>query len=196
MTSDDRRIQILNAARQLFSNQGYHKTTTRDIAHAIGVSDTLLYRYFESKQAVLQAILEQSIKNFATMEKQQQAHPMSALEKLNHLGHAFYRRMMSELDVIVILISEHQLLADDQRFIRFIDGAARGFGAELEQRAQEGEIRKDINGYLVARQFMGSIVAFIILQEILDLQRIHPLEADHYIETLAQNTFVGIAKNA
>lgn len=40
---------ILNAARELFADRGYHKTTTREIALAAGVSERLIFFHFASK---------------------------------------------------------------------------------------------------------------------------------------------------
>lgn len=40
---------ILSAARELFADRGYHKTTTREIALAAGVSERLIFFHFASK---------------------------------------------------------------------------------------------------------------------------------------------------
>ncbi len=50
---EQRRTQIVKAAVQLFIKQGFHKTTTRQIAGAAGVSIGSLYEYFASKEDVL-----------------------------------------------------------------------------------------------------------------------------------------------
>jgi AcrR family transcriptional regulator len=43
---------LLDAARELFSRQGYRSTTTREIAQAADVSEYLLFRHFGSKAAL------------------------------------------------------------------------------------------------------------------------------------------------
>jgi len=50
---EQRRRQIVDAAVQLFIKQGFHKTTTRQIAGAAGISIGSLYEYFASKEDVL-----------------------------------------------------------------------------------------------------------------------------------------------
>ncbi|MCG6892449.1 MAG: TetR/AcrR family transcriptional regulator [Desulfobacteraceae bacterium] len=50
---EQRRRQIADAAVQLFVRQGFHKTTTRQIAKAAGVSIGSLYEYFACKEDVL-----------------------------------------------------------------------------------------------------------------------------------------------
>jgi len=48
-----RRRQIVDAAVKLFIEQGFHKTTTRQIARAAGFSIGTLYEYVNSKEDVL-----------------------------------------------------------------------------------------------------------------------------------------------
>jgi AcrR family transcriptional regulator len=55
--------KILKAAVKLFAKQGYHQTSTSDIANAAGVSKGLMYNYFESKDALLVAIMEHASKD-------------------------------------------------------------------------------------------------------------------------------------
>lgn len=50
---DRRRLQIVDASVQLFIAKGFHKTTTREIAQAAGISTGLLYEYVASKEDVL-----------------------------------------------------------------------------------------------------------------------------------------------
>ena len=54
--SHERREQILQAATQLFSHFGYQRATIADIARTIGLSTAYIYKFFDSKQALGQAI--------------------------------------------------------------------------------------------------------------------------------------------
>jgi TetR/AcrR family transcriptional regulator len=54
----ERRRQILDAAARLFAAGGFAGTTTRQIASAVGISETVLFRHFPSKQDLYSAILE------------------------------------------------------------------------------------------------------------------------------------------
>lgn len=48
-----RRAQIIRAAVQLFAEKGFHKTTTREIAQASGLSTGAVYEYVASKEDIL-----------------------------------------------------------------------------------------------------------------------------------------------
>ncbi|WP_460153600.1 TetR/AcrR family transcriptional regulator [Pseudomonas sp. S2_B07] len=52
----DIRDQIVAAANEHFSQYGYGKTTVSDLAKAIGFSKAYIYKFFESKQAIGEAI--------------------------------------------------------------------------------------------------------------------------------------------
>jgi len=50
--------RILAAAAKLFTRQGFHGTSTRDIAAAAGVSLGNIYNYFPTKEAIFVSLLE------------------------------------------------------------------------------------------------------------------------------------------
>lgn len=50
------RDQIIDAADEYFSRFGYAKTTVADLARAIGFSKAYIYKFFDSKQAIGEAI--------------------------------------------------------------------------------------------------------------------------------------------
>jgi len=50
----DTRTELLKAAAQVFSQHGFRGSTTRRIAETAGVNEVTLFRYFGSKEALLQ----------------------------------------------------------------------------------------------------------------------------------------------
>ena len=55
------RERIIDHALALFAEHGYEYTSVRMIAQAAGIAQGLLYNYFASKEALLQAIFERSM---------------------------------------------------------------------------------------------------------------------------------------
>lgn len=51
------RERILFEASNLFASRGYHGTSTREIARAVGIRQPSLFHHFASKDAILQALL-------------------------------------------------------------------------------------------------------------------------------------------
>lgn len=50
--------EILEAAIDLFSQEGYAAVSVRDITRAVGIKESSLYNHFSSKQQLLESILE------------------------------------------------------------------------------------------------------------------------------------------
>jgi AcrR family transcriptional regulator len=58
MEPAERRRQILLAAEAVFYEKGYHAAAISDIIEAAGVARGTFYRYFDSKRAIFEAILD------------------------------------------------------------------------------------------------------------------------------------------
>lgn len=56
--SADRRTRILDAAEACFVRAGFHRTTMQDVASAAGMSAGNLYRYFPSKDSMVEGLCE------------------------------------------------------------------------------------------------------------------------------------------
>lgn len=56
-----RRLQVIDAARACFRAQGFHNASMARIAASAGMSVGHIYRYFANKEAVIAAIVEQSV---------------------------------------------------------------------------------------------------------------------------------------
>ncbi|MFF1680313.1 TetR/AcrR family transcriptional regulator [Streptomyces sp. NPDC058256] len=55
------REEILQAASQLFGEQGYGKTTTRQIAEAVGIKQSTMYYHFADKGTILTSLLSSTV---------------------------------------------------------------------------------------------------------------------------------------
>ncbi len=59
--AEERRRQILDRAAELFADRGYHGTRIRDISDACGVTEAVLYRHFDGKDAIFEETLRSRI---------------------------------------------------------------------------------------------------------------------------------------
>lgn len=57
----DRREQIIKAANEHFRHYGYSKTSVAELGKSIGVSSAYIYKFFESKQAIGEAVCAQCL---------------------------------------------------------------------------------------------------------------------------------------
>ena len=155
----DRRDQILKEAKGLFSRQGFDRVTIKQLADACGITEPALYRHFDSKEAIYDAVLE-SLASFPGNEE-------------------LFARLAAESDLSVILpgIARHILevfsaYKDSYRLLLFatLREHARAreifrslrlpyveFLKEQLRRLQaEGRVR-EMNVEISARCFVGSV---------------------------------------
>ena len=56
LSSEERKMAIVQAVRRVFADKGFHGTTTRELAKAAGVSEALLFKHFPNKEALYSAM--------------------------------------------------------------------------------------------------------------------------------------------
>jgi AcrR family transcriptional regulator len=67
---DRRERSILDAAESLLADHGYEQTTVEQIARGAGITRSSLYHYFDSKQAVMTAVVERALTPLADFESE------------------------------------------------------------------------------------------------------------------------------
>jgi len=56
--------EIVSAARGLFQEKSYETATIRDIMTRVGVAKGTIYHYFDSKEDLLEAVIEQMVDEY------------------------------------------------------------------------------------------------------------------------------------
>jgi len=64
---ETRREQIMKAALELFAREGYANCSIAQLAKHAGISKGLMYNYFNGKEALLIAIIEEGMQDIMTM---------------------------------------------------------------------------------------------------------------------------------
>jgi AcrR family transcriptional regulator len=87
---------VLNAATALFSQYGSGSVSVRDIARTAGINHALLHRHFGSKRAVLEAVLERSVRQLAGIASEIVDARSGARQLfLSSTTQSFYRRILA-----------------------------------------------------------------------------------------------------
>ncbi len=83
---DLKRVQILDAAEQLFFEKGYDRTSVQDLLDVLSMSKGGFYHYFDSKEAVLRAVSERRAEGrFERLSAELYAPRRSPIDRLNLL---------------------------------------------------------------------------------------------------------------
>ena len=83
------RDQIVEAAEAHFSHYGYDKTTVSELAKAIGFSKAYIYKFFDSKQGIGEAICSKTLNDIVVAVEEAMADASSPTDK--------FRRMFKSL---------------------------------------------------------------------------------------------------
>jgi AcrR family transcriptional regulator len=84
----ERRQQIIEAARIHFKSSGFQKTSVSELAQEIGVTNAYIYRFFESKQAIGEAVCAETLSKLGRQLLKIGASEQSAIAKLRQFFEA------------------------------------------------------------------------------------------------------------
>ena len=79
------REQILEAAQEHFSHYGFDKTTVSDLAKAIGFSKAYVYKFFDSKEAIGEAICAKTLSAIVAAVEEAMAGASTPTEKFRRM---------------------------------------------------------------------------------------------------------------
>ena len=91
LTRDETREQIMVKADELFRQFGFGKTTVADIAAELGMSPANIYKFFSSKEAIIQASCD---RNLVVLSEAVQRHMVAsgaALDRIEKVLLTIYR---------------------------------------------------------------------------------------------------------
>ncbi|WP_461832849.1 TetR/AcrR family transcriptional regulator [Desulfothermus sp.] len=106
MEKTSTRDRIIEAAYTLFSEKGYHGTSTREIANAASVSEVTLFRNFGSKELLFEEVLKNKSIIPDLLDATKDVEQYNLNDVLLSLAKRFYYTMVSKKKFIMITLSE------------------------------------------------------------------------------------------
>ena len=133
--ADLTRQRLVRAALELFTAEGYHVTTTPQLAKKAGVAEGTIYRHFRSKQHLLNELYRASARWATKLVAEIDAMHVGAREKLNELGRGLAAGAAREPAIArLFFIQRHGALLDEESH-----KAARDFRLALESVIAQGK---------------------------------------------------------
>lgn len=134
--NSSQREQILIAARRLFSKNGYHGTTIRQIAEARGILSGSLYTHIASKEDLLFEIAEDGANAFVEAISQVLSSNLPPDEKLRAGLAAHIRVISNHLDAAKVFFHEWHALSEQRKCL--IQGKRDSYEAAWKAILEEG----------------------------------------------------------
>ncbi|MEQ6290798.1 TetR/AcrR family transcriptional regulator [Vogesella sp. GCM10023246] len=155
---NSRRMELVRAAARLFRDQGYERTTVRDLGNAVGLQSGSLFYHFRTKEEILVAVMALGI----TATTEQLASALAGAKDTRSKLATLFR------------VHLHSLLGDNQAALevmlyewRSVSAAAKPglivlrdryealWQQVLDQAASEGLVKQDTR--LLRRTLLGSL---------------------------------------
>ncbi len=106
VVSEFRQAEIITAARKVFAEKGYIATTVDEIAAAAAVAKGTVYVYFESKEQIYNAVLENDLDALRALTLEKIAAAETAKEKISAYINARFQYCEERRDFFRIMYIE------------------------------------------------------------------------------------------
>src|SRR5829696_3639340 len=143
---EDRRAEILEAARRCVSRSGFHQASMQEICAEAGMSPGNLYRYFPSKEAIIAGIAER--------DRAEVGAELGAAEFTDDffatfaalVRHHLVDRSADDVGLCIEMVSESRRNPAIAKIMQDFDGDVRArLVAMLRAAAERGDIRSDVD---------------------------------------------------
>jgi AcrR family transcriptional regulator len=166
----NRRDQILTAAREVFSDQGYNQASIKKIAAQARLnSPALIYWYFESKADLFAAVLSETSMLLQEINANRQLVDLPPQEALELLAKSFIETFdcLENKRIFRIWISESTRSAEvSDHFAAAVISPVRDFLVPYFQKKIDEQVMRQHNPEVSARVFAGTLVHIVLCDEI------------------------------
>lgn len=189
-TCPDKEIRILNAAINAFADKGFEATRTREIAERAGIAEGTIFRYFPSKNAILESMVPLLIR----VLQPKIGKPIEDILNLNP-------DMPIDRILVAVLKDRLQMIRDNGRFIKSVLPSLihraplleqlrvsllpliEGYVVQVVERGKaHGELDESVDARLVMPQLFGFVLAYSITQSV-DPER-EARDVEQFVESL------------
>ncbi len=154
---EDKKSLVLDAAKKIFAEKGYHSATIAEIANRAGVAEGTIYTYFKNKEDLLFSItrgqFEQIKKVFPDLY-----HLKDPLRKLRRFIRFNFNMFLSDRNFLKVFLLDTKLNKDFYRSPAHVDfmDYVHSTNLVLDEGKKSGIFRKEVNNRLFRNLFFGT----------------------------------------
>ena len=155
--AEDKRILILQAAVRVFAADGYDAARVGDIAKEAGVAYGLVYHYFGSKDAVLEAVFREQWGRLLAAVALAEETGDDAGEQLELVVKIVLRSWRDDPDLVRLLVRE---ITRSPHIQDELDEIGQGFATlqrMIERGQRDGTFRADLDAQIAAWMLYGAL---------------------------------------
>lgn len=153
-----RKNDLTRAAARLFAEKGYHGTSLRDLAEAMGVQKGSVYAHIESKADLLWDVAREGSEAFhAALDSVPDEGPV--VERIRAALRAHLHVVAEQLDIATVFVREWRYLEGERRaaFVAERRRYEERFRALFREGRELGELRTDLDDATAALLALSSV---------------------------------------
>ena len=188
MTKEEKKLEIMKTALELFAKKGFYTTTIADIAREMGMSVGNMYNYFPSKESLAKELLIYTSKRFGDEIRKINEMEIPSREKIKKIVELYFKMAKSEPELVDYFMRVY--LSNREIFDNGCEGmlCVSAFVTEIMIFFEEGVRRKELRNqdfFAAFGLFMGYIggLAFLSREGILGK------DLEEYIEPVSENIY-------
>ena len=183
-----KRESIIQAALQLFSTNGFHKTTIPDIAAKLGMSVGNLYNYFKSKDILAQEIIKYTSEVLGEQIREVNMLDISAAEKIHKIVQVYFTTAKEKPEMIEyflrVYLSNREVFSDGCQGMVCVSGFITEIMIFFDDAVNSGELRNQ-DFFSAFGLFMGYLGGMVFLKG----EGVLPKDIEYYIDDISRNIY-------
>lgn len=139
---EERKKELVEMAKKLFSERGYEKTKISDITQALNVSHGLIHHYFKSKADVFDAVIDNILEDkLAIVSEAANNHKMSFNEKLEKIFTLITKQSYDQKGIFTAIYTG----GNEELLYRVARRKVARFAPLLEQMIKDGHEKGELD---------------------------------------------------
>ena len=160
MSKEEKKLEIMKTALNLFAKKGFYNTTIADIAREMGMSVGNMYNYFTSKEQLAKELLIYTSKVFGEELRKINELDISTKEKIKKIVEMYFKKAKEEPELVDYFMRVY--LSNKEIFSNGCEGmlCVSAFVTEIMIFLEEGVRRKELKNqdfFAAFGLFMGYI---------------------------------------
>ena len=183
-----KRESIIQTALQLFSTQGFHRTTIPDIAGKLKMSVGNLYNYFSSKDVLAQEIIKYTSESLGEKIREVNETNASAEQKIHQIVTIYFTMAKEKPEMIEyflrVYLSNREVFSDGCEGMICVSGFITEIMVFFDDAVSSGELRNQ-DFFSAFGLFMGYLGGMVFLKG----EEVLPKDIEFYIDDISRNIY-------
>ena len=183
-----KRESIIQTALQLFSLNGFHRTTIPDIANKLKMSVGNLYNYFPSKDKLAQEIIKYTSEALGEQIRIVNMTDKSSQEKIHQIVTVYFTMAKEKPEMIEyflrVYLSNREVFNDGCEGMICVSGFITEIMIFFDDSVSSGELRNQ-DFFSAFGLFMGYLGGMVFLKG----ENVLPKDIEFYIDDISRNIY-------